>query len=107
MAHKYRDPYSNKLKSSRHSNLQDEKKKLYDMIAIGSDRWYPWPVCWSDYEWDWNRHIGIPTERAYPKRQYRRRASKYLKTRCHRQARRKEVYNSTYNKVTEYWWELD
>ena len=107
MAHKYRDPYSGKLKSSRHKNLWDEKNKLRDMIAEGADCWYPWPVIWSHYDWDFHRHTSIPLKNAYPKRNYRRRASRYLKTQSHRKARRNKVNNFTYNKVFDYWWELD
>ena len=41
MAHKYRDPYSNKLKSSRHHNRWNQKKKLYDSLSTGADGRFP------------------------------------------------------------------
>lgn len=107
MAHKYRDPYSNKLKSSRHNNLWNEKKKLKRMISWGADHWFPWPIVWSNYEsnpYEWNNNYPAPG--AYPKRQYRGKVSKKLKKQCHQRARKKEVTNYTYNKVSEYWWEI-
>lgn len=106
MAHKYRDPYSNKLKSSRHHNRWNQKKKLHDSLSTGADGRFPWPVVWSDYEQNDFNYQNHPAPGAYPKRNYRRQMSKYLKTQCHRRVRKKEVYNSTYNKATEYWWEL-
>lgn len=108
MAHRYVDPYSGKSKSLRHSHMKKGKKKLQNLYNIGGDSWYPWPVCWSDYEFDRSTSpYGWPAENAYLKRNYRRPLSKWLKQQSHRKARRKEITNSTYNKVYDYWWELD
>ena len=108
MAHKYRDPYSGKLKSSRYKNRWNQKQKLYDaIITTYADKRYPWPVVWSDYERNSFNYQNHPAPGAYPKRNYRRRISKYLKTQCHRRARKNQVSNSTYKKIYDYWWELD
>ena len=110
MAHRYKDPYSGKSKSMRHAHLRKEKRKLKHLIDIGGDHWYPWPVGWSDYDWDWNTMRGTPAEGAYIQRRWRGHRSKYLKTYGHRYARRNKkmnVYDSTYNKSFDFWWELD
>jgi hypothetical protein len=109
MAHKYKDPYSGKMKSLRYAHAQKAKRKLQKLYSYGADRWYPWPVVWSDYDWDGSIYRCIPAKNAYLTRNYRRRASKWLKTYGHRKNRRckKEITNYTYNKNFEFWWELD
>lgn len=111
MAHKYRDPYSGKIKSNRHFRKQKGRKKLNSIYSIGGDKWFPWPVGWSDYEWDENTHQNQPKENAYLKRNWRPvKLSKWIKKNCHRKNRRvmhsEDLTDYTYNKNAEFWWEL-
>ena len=109
MSHQYVDPYSGKSKSMRHYHQRRHKAKLKRMYNYGADRWYPWPVIYSDYEWDNISYQAYPSENAHLKRNWRGRRSKYLKTMAHRKARRykNNVYNDTYHKQFDFWWELD
>lgn len=109
MSHKYQDPYSGKIKSLRHNYNQKEKQKLLKLYKYGADRWYPWPVVWSEYVWDKTTYCNIPAKNAYLTRNYRRQYSKWLKKCGHRKNRRvkNEITNYTYNKNFEYWWSLD
>ena len=111
MAHKYRDPYSGKVKSNRYFRKKKNKDKMNYLYSIGGDRWFPWPVGWSDYEWDEKTHKNFPTEDSYLKRNWRPvKLSKWIKTNCHRKNRRamksENLTNYTYNKNAEFWWEL-
>jgi hypothetical protein len=109
--HKYRDPFSGKIKRNNYHRKTKEKQKLQHLYNIGGDKWYPWPVVWSDYEWNYPYNGSRPAENAYLERNYRRRLSHWLKKQGHRKARRykntEKITNSTYNKVYDYWWELD
>ena len=111
MAHRYKDPYSGKIKSNRYFRKKKNKQKLDYLYSIGGDRWFPWPVGWSDYEWDRISYKGYPAQGAYLKRNWRPvRLSKWIKRDCHRRNRRVKnselLTNSTYNKHSEFWWEL-
>ena len=111
MAHKYKDPYSGKIKSNRHFRKQKGKKKLNSIYSIGGDRWFPWPVGWSDYEWDENTHQNQPKKNAYLKRNWRPvKLSKWIKKNCHRKNRRvmhsEDLTDYTDNKNAEFWWQL-
>ena len=110
MAHRYRDPYSGKIKSQRYARKYKHRKRMKKLYKMGADRWYPWPVGWSDYDWDPVTYRGYPAERAFLVRNYRGKRSKYLKTCGHRKNRRKhnwDITNYTYNKNFDFWWELD
>ena len=111
MAHRYKDPYSGKIKSNRHFRKQKGRKKLNSIYSIGGDKWFPWPVGWSDYEWDENTHQNQPKENAYLKRNWRPvKLSKWIKKNCHRKNRRvmhsEDLTDYTYNKNAEFWWQL-
>lgn len=106
MSKKFIDPYSGKMKSSRHANTQKQKRKLENIHTKCVHRSFLWPVAWSDYTYDWSTQKATPNENAYLKRYYRDRGSTWLKNRSHRLARRQEVYDSTYKKIFDYWWEL-
>ena len=108
MAHKYRDPYSGKMKSLRHVQARKAKRKLKRLYDYGADRWYPWPVTWSKYDWDNVTFCSVPNKRAHLIRNYRGKKSKWLKTYGHRKNRRnyKDLTNYTYNKNYDFWWEL-
>ena len=108
-ARRYQDPYSGKMKSSSYFYKKRARRKLERMLKNGADKWYPWPVSWSDYVRNPNnwRNNG-PAPGAYPVRNYRPKRSRYLKQRGHRLNRHnKEVTSTTYNKHFDYWWELD
>lgn len=109
-AHRYKDPYSNKIKSSRYHNRKKEKDDLIRLLEMGADKWFPWPVGWSSYDRDpYNWRNNGPSKNAYPKRYWRPQCSKYYKTLGHRTVRRNKkmnVYNTTYNKAYEYWWQM-
>lgn len=109
MAHKYRDPYSGKIKSNRYFRKYKHKDRIRFIYSIGGDRWYPWPVGWSEYDWDPVTYRSYPAEKAYLKRNWRGKRSKEIKKHCHRRNRRNsfKITNSTYNKYSEFWWELD
>lgn len=111
MAHKYKDPYSGKIKSTRHFRKEKGKQKINHLYSIGGDKWFPWPVSWSDYEWDRVSYKSYPAEKAYLRRNWRPVGiSKYIKKNCHRKNRRiknsEVLTNSTYNKYSDFWWEL-
>ena len=105
MVHKYKDPYSGKVKSTRYARKYQGRKRMKQLYKMGADRWYPWPVGWSDYNWDEVTYRAIPAKGAFLVRNYRRRASKWLKTYGHRKNRRsnKEITNYTYNKNFDFW----
>ena len=107
MAHKYRDPYSGKIKSQRYFRKYKHRSKMKKLYTYGGDKWYPWPVGWSDYEWDKNTFRSYPAKNAFLIRNYRGKRSRWLKTCGHRKNRRnKNLTNSTYNKNFNFWWEL-
>lgn len=110
MAHHYIDPFSGKTKSNRYFRKKKTKYKMAYLYSIGGDKWFPWPVGWSDYEYDWNKHRSFPTENAYLQRNWRPQVSKWIKKNCHRKNRRIKnselLTNYTYNKHSEFWWEL-
>ena len=106
--HRYIDPFSGKSKSRSYQRKiygKQKLKKLYNNGASG----YPWPIVWSDYVWD--DTIGPfhtkPAPNAYLKHCWRGKRSSDLKKISHRMARRKEIYNSTYHKQFDFWWEYD
>lgn len=110
MAHKYKDPYSGKIKSNRYFRKQKGKKRLRYIYNIGGDNWFPWPVVWSDYDFDTNIYKNIPAPGAYLRRNWRPKISKQIKKYCHRKNRRvkcsDELTNYTYDRNAEFWWEL-
>ena len=109
MAHHYIDPFSGKTKSNKYFRKQKEKAKLQRLYDIGGDSWFPWPVVWSDYEYDWDKHCNFPAKNAFLQRNWRGRRSRYYKTLGHRKLRRNkhlDITNKTYNKSYEFWWEM-
>ena len=108
MSHRYKDPYSGKMKSLRHIRAHKAKRKLKKLYDYGADRWYPWPVTWSKYDWDNVTFCSVPNKHAHLIRNYRGKRSKWLKTYGHRKNRRncKDLTNYTYNKNYDFWWEL-
>ena len=111
MAHYYIDPYSGKKKRNTYHRNKKAKQKLQNLYNIGADHWYPWPVTWSNYEYDIETHRNYKAPNAFLIRNYRGKRSKYLKTIGHKLTRRRknsiEVSNTTYNKHFDFWWELD
>lgn len=108
MAHKYRDPYSGKMKSQRYFRKYKHRAKMKRLYEYGADRWYPWPVGWSKYEWDEVTFRSYPTKNAFLIRNYRGKRSRMLKTIGHRKNRRNQnLTDYTYNKNFDFWWELD
>lgn len=107
--HSWVDPYSGKRKSNRHYRNRRAKQRMRRLYDCGADRWYPWPVTYSNYEWDSISYQAYPAKNAHLERNWRGRRSKYLKTVAHRKARRcnHEVYNDTYHKQFDFWWELN
>lgn len=108
MAHRYVDPYSGKSKSLRYSRMKKGRKRLQRIRDYykGSHT-FPWPVVYDKYIPSEYNYFYVPAPDARLKRNYRGKISKYLKAQCHRKARRRtEIYDSTYNKVSEFWWEL-
>ena len=101
---KYIDVYSHKEKSRRHFRFRKQRRKKIRKI-YGCVCAYPSGYVWSDeyQEWilpgtGWDRfskevydfEFGnfIPTKKAYPKRYYRCKGSKYLKKYSHKLVRR-------------------
>jgi len=108
--HRYKDPYSGKIKSNRYFRKKRSKERMHFLYSIGGDRWFPWPVYWSDYEFDTQLYKNMPAPRAYLRRGWRGKRSKQIKKQCHRKNRRallsEKLTNYTYNKNAEFWWEL-
>lgn len=106
--HRYIDPFSGKSKSRSYQRKMYGKQKLKKLYKDGA--WgYPWPVSWSDYDWDKTVAYSLlqPAKGAYLKRNWRGKRSSDLKKLGHRVARRRETYDSTYHKQFDFWWEYD
>ena len=68
------------------------RKRLKELKAITGNRFFS-AKCW----WN-NNHLA---------RIWRGKRSKQIKKKCNKALRRaKDVFNTTYHKVTEFWWEL-
>lgn len=114
---KYIDNFSGKVKSNRHTRFFKQKRKNIRLINI--PRW-PNVCCWSETYSEyilpdadrWNRECGrdYPTEKAYPKRYWRRRNGYWVRRSCNRRFRRQKRdfvgKSNSYRRCTEFWWEL-
>ena len=105
---KFKDLYSQKIKSTRYLRKRRQKRKEAKLIE--QCRSYINGYGWSDYDFIGYGIISKPAENAYVKRYYRGKRSDYLKKVCNRKFRKNKTEyrnkSNIYRKVNEFWWEL-